>query len=675
MQSEVQRKIATLTKELKHYNYQYYVLANSQISDFDFDQKLKELEKLEKQYPEFKDPNSPTEKVGGDITDKFQTLPHRWPMLSLGNTYNVQELEDFDSRVRKVVGDQVQYVCELKFDGLSISLTYENGELKQALTRGDGTQGDLVTSNVKTIAHIPLKINSQGAPEIFEIRGEIFMHKPAFNRLNKARAKQGLQQYANPRNFAAGTIKLQDSSQVAKRPLDCFLYFLYAEDREKLFATHWESLEALKKWGFHTNQEARLCSSLDEVIKFIEYWDIERHNLSYEIDGIVIKVNSYNQQEELGFTAKFPRWAISYKFQSERAETKLEKVTYQVGRTGAVTPVANLQPVILAGTTVKRASLHNANELLRLDLHEGDAVFIEKGGEIIPKVVGVNKERRNQNAIPVKFPENCPECGTPLVRIEGEAIHYCPNELGCKPQIVGKLKHFIGRRMMDIQGIGEESIETFYELGLLKTYSDLYNLKDHKEKLITLEGYGEKSINTILTSLESSKKQAFEKLLFGLGIRFVGETVAKKIVEHLKTIEAIAGATVEELETIPDVGIRIAESVYNYFKDPIHTQEIEKLKGQGLPMAIVQTEDNKLISDALAHKTFVISGVFEKYSRDEIKSLIQANGGRIVSGISGKLNYLVAGDKMGQSKLAKAEKLNIPIISEEELLKMIENNS
>lgn len=669
MSLDIQEKIATLTRELNEYNYQYYVLANSIISDYDFDQKLKELEALENQYPEYKDPNSPTGKVGGDITSKFETARHRWPMLSLSNTYNEEELREFDERIQKSMG-QVQYVCELKFDGLSISLTYEHGKLKQAVTRGDGVQGDVVTQNVKTIRNIPHQIKRSDYPENFEIRGEIFMHKAAFLRLNNERAENGEAIYANPRNFASGTIKLQDSREVAKRPLDCFLYFLYADNRNRLFDTHWESLQAVQSWGFPVCPHTKLCNNIDEVLDFVHYWDTERHHLSYDIDGIVIKVNDYAYQEELGFTAKSPRWATSFKFKAERAETILQKVTYQVGRTGAVTPVANLKPVLLAGTTVKRASLHNANEIERLDLHEGDTVFVEKGGEIIPKIMGINISMRPHDAQPIHYPLTCPECGTMLVRQEGEAVHYCPNEDECKPQIVGKLQHYIGRKMMDIQGLGNETIDTFYSLGLISKISDIYHLKDKRDELVHIERFGQKSIENMLTGIEQSKEKSFEKVLFALGIRHVGETVAKKLALYFKSLDNMKAASIEDLAAVPDIGIRIAESVFHYLKQENHLQELDRLRASGLNFEIEEQEVIRA-GDNLSGQTFLISGVFADYSREELTALIESHGGKMLSGISSKLNYLVAGDKMGPSKLQKAEKLKVPIISEQELLNLI----
>jgi len=672
MPVDIQAKIQELIRELNEYNYQYYVLAHPSISDYDFDQKLKELEALEAQYPEFRDPNSPTLKVGGDITHRFQTVRHKWPMMSLGNTYNEQELKDFDNRVRKIIGDQVQYVAELKFDGLSISISYENGKLVQAVTRGDGTQGDDVTNNVKTIRSIPHQLKKGDFPESFDIRGEIFMHKSAFLRLNKEREENAEQTYANPRNFASGTIKLQDSSEVAKRPLDCFLYFLYCNNRNKLFQNHWHSIEEVKSWGLPVCEHSKLCNSIEEVLEFVHYWDEARHQLSYEIDGIVIKVNDFGQQEELGFTAKSPRWAISYKFKAEQVETILKSISYQVGRTGAVTPVANLQPVLLAGTTVKRASLHNANEIARLGLHEHDTVYVEKGGEIIPKIIGANVSKRPEGAKPFEYPTTCPECGTVLVREEGEAVHYCPNEDGCKPQIVGKLQHFIGRKMMDIQGLGDETIETFYKLNLIRKISDIYNLNARKQELVGIERFGQKSIDNMLTGIEQSKNKPFEKVLFALGIRHIGETVAKKLAQHFKNIDALRSATIDEILSVQDIGLRIAESINQYLTNQEHWEEIEHLKRLGLQFEIEEKEV-VLAGHGLSGKTFLISGVFAEFSREELTHLIESHGGKMISSISSKLNYLVAGDKMGPSKLAKAEKLQVPIISETELLALINN--
>jgi len=664
----IREEMDALVAELNQHNYNYYVLAMPTIGDYEFDKKLKHLADLEKANPDFADPNSPTQRVGGDITKNFITVQHKYPMLSLGNTYNEQDLRDFDERIRKAIGDNFQYVCELKFDGLSISLTYENGKLVRAVTRGDGTKGDDVTNNVKTIHTIPHQIKTEKAPEHFEIRGEIFMHKAAFLRLNAAREELGEIPYANPRNFASGTIKMQDSKEVAKRPLDGFIYFLYTDKNE--FKNHWDSLNAVKDWGFHVCEHNRLVNNIDDVLAFIHHWETERFKLSYDIDGIVIKVNSYAQQQELGFTAKSPRWAISYKYKAAEVETVLDKVTYQVGRTGAVTPVANLKPVLLAGTTVKRATLHNANEIERLDLHEGDTVYVEKGGEIIPKIIKVNLDKRIAGSSKVHYLHNCPECGTELIRKEGEAVHYCPNDEGCPPQIVGKIQHFIGRKAMNIDGLGDETIETFYKRSLINHISDLYTLHQKADQLKGIERFGERSIENMLAGIEKSKEMPFEKVLFGLGIRYVGETVAKKLAAGVKNIDKLSTATVEELIAIDEIGQRIAESIVEYFSNPEHLRQIELLKLAGLAFEI-EEKVITLDSDTLIGKTFVISGVFEQYSRDELKDLIEANGGKILSSISAKLNFLVAGDNMGPSKLEKATKLNIPIISDTELLAMI----
>lgn len=664
----IKEKIDALVTELNQHSYNYYVLAMPTIGDYEFDQKLEELARLEKEYPELLDPNSPTQKVGGEITKTFVTVKHKWPMLSLGNTYSENDLRDFDERIRKAIGTDFNYVCELKFDGLSISLTYQNGQLLRAVTRGDGTQGDDVTTNIKTIQTIPHFLTENKIPEIFEIRGEIFMHRAAFERLNKEREELGEQTYANPRNFAAGTVKMQDSRAVRKRPLDCFLYGLYTE--KQIFKTHWESLNAVKEWGFNTSKHTKLVNNMDEVLNFIHYWEQERFQLSYDIDGIVIKVNSYAQQQELGFTAKSPRWAISYKYKAEEVQTELENVTYQVGRTGAVTPVANLKPVFLAGTTVKRATLHNADEIIRLDLHQHDTVYVEKGGEIIPKIIKVNTQLRNPAAPRIAYIENCPECHTPLIRKEGEAAHYCPNDEGCPPQIVGKIQHFVGRKAMNIDGIGDETIENFYQRGLIRHIADLYTLAEKSEQLKTIERFGEKSIENMLKGIANSKNMPFEKVLFGLGIRYVGETVAKKIAFAIKNIDNLMMANHEQLIAIDEIGDRIAESIIEYFNNPQHVQQITLLKQAGLQFEAEETPI-LLKSQNLDGKTFLISGVFENYNRDELKKIIEENGGKMLSSISAKLNYLVAGDNMGPAKLEKAKKLNIPIINDVELIALI----
>ncbi|MGV8877810.1 MAG: NAD-dependent DNA ligase LigA [Sphingobacteriaceae bacterium] len=666
--ASAKQQIEVLTAELRKHNYNYYVLAQPTIDDFDFDQKLQQLAALEQAFPEFADPESPTKKVGGEITKNFKTVKHQWPMLSLGNTYNEQDLLDFDQRVRKSIGDDFEYVCELKFDGLSISLTYENGKLTRAVTRGDGIQGDEVTNNVKTIHAIPHQLKKDDFPNRFDIRGEIFMHRKAFERLNDLRMAKEEVAYANPRNFASGTIKLQDSSEVARRPLDCFLYFLYTD--KPIYKTHWESLEAVKSWGFPVCEHTALCTSIKEVLDFIQDWETKRFDLSYDIDGIVLKVNSFAQQEELGYTAKSPRWAISYKYKAQQVETILETVTYQVGRTGAITPVANLKPVFLAGTTVKRATLHNANEIIRLDLHEGDTVFVEKGGEIIPKVISVNLAKRKGNARPVQYLTNCPQCGTLLIRKEGEAVHFCTNDEGCPPQIVGKMQHFISRKAMNIDGLGSETIETLYQNGILRHISDIYELEERSNQLKQLDRFGERSINNMLEGVEQSKKMPFEKVLFGLGIRYVGETVAKKLAAHFKSVDALQNASFEALIQVDEIGERIAQSLLDYFNVESHIDQINKLKAKGLQFTSQEIKV-ELKGDKLVGKTFIISGVFENFSREELKTLIEQHGGKILSSISPKLNYLVAGDQMGPAKLEKAQKLNIPLLSDRDLLKMI----
>ena len=667
--AEAKNRIEAITSEIKQHNYNYYVLAMPTISDFDFDKILEELIALEKQFPELIDPDSPTQQVGGYITKEFVTIKHKWPMLSLGNTYSEQELLDFDQRIRKAIGDNFEYVCELKFDGLSMSLTYEEGKLIRAVTRGDGVQGDEVTTNVKTITTIPKRLHPGNYPDHFEIRGEVFMHLKAFERLNAERIENGELPYANPRNFASGTVKLQDSAEVARRPLDCFLYFLYTD--KNIYKTHWDSLQAVKSWGFHVNDNTRLCSDINGVFEFIKEWDKQRFALSYDIDGIVIKVNSFAQQQELGFTAKSPRWAIAYKYKAAEAETELMSVSYQVGRTGAVTPVANLKPVLLAGTTVKRATLHNADEIeVRLKLHEGDWVYVEKGGEIIPKITGVNLDKRKPAAPAIKYITHCPACGTLLERKEGEAAYYCSNEDGCPPQIVGKMQHFIDRKAMNIDGLGDETIETLHKNGFISHISDLYTLKDHADDLKKMDRFGEKSINNMLDGIEKSKEMPFDKVLFGLGIRYVGATVAKKLAAHFKNVDRLAAASLEELMAAEEIGERIALSIQEYFTNEEHKAEIEKLKTAGLQF-VTEEKEVLLAGDALSGKTFIISGVFEKYSRDELTNIIEQNGGKIVSSISAKLNYLVAGENMGPAKLEKAQKLNIPIINDDQLIEMI----
>lgn len=687
---EAKIRIDFLTQQIQKHNYNYYILSQPIISDYDFDMLLKELEELEKNFPLLANQNSPTQKVGGEITKEFKQVIHKYPMLSLGNTYSEQDLMDFDERVRKTIGDAVEYVCELKFDGLAISITYQNGKLLRAVTRGDGVQGDDVTANVKTIQSIPHQLKQGNYPDLFEIRGEIFMHRKTFERLNAAYKKElenkGYDEneikerlYKNPRNFASGTLKMQDSAEVAKRPLDCFLYFVYSDNA--ISDTHFNSLLAAEKWGFPVNKDFKKCSSIQEVMEFIHFYDKQRDKLTYDIDGVVIKVNSYAQQQELGFTAKNPRWAIAYKYKAQSALTLLEKITYQVGRTGAITPVANLTPVELAGTTVKRASLYNADEIERLNLHENDWVYVEKGGEIIPKVTGVELSKRSPNALPINYITECPECFTPLIRKDGEAIHYCPNEQNCKPQIIGKIQHFIGRKAMNIEGLGEETIAGLFNAGLIKNYADLYTLtyeqilglkifsfNDDKQS-ITQRTLQAKTAQNIINGINQSKEVPFARVLFALGIRMVGETVAKKLAVHFGSIDAIANATKEQIADIYEIGEKIAENVTLFFADAANKQICEVLKTQGLQMEIIE-EKGIVRTNRLEGKSFLVSGVFS-ISRDELKKKIELNGGRNVSSISKSLNYLIAGDKMGPEKLKKATDLQIPIITEEEFMQWI----
>ena len=662
--AEVQAKIQALSAELKEHNYRYYVLAEPSISDHQFDIKLKELEALEKQYPEFTLADSPTQHVGGSLLEEFKTVPHKRRMLSLGNTYSEEELLEFDERVRKSLGiAEVEYVCELKIDGLAISLFYENGQLSQAITRGDGFQGDDVTENVKTIRSVKQQLHGN-YPASFEIRGEIFMHRKGFEKLNAQRAEHGEAQYANPRNVASGSLKIKDPKEVAKRPLDITLYHFLADSNP--FASHSESLQNAHQWGIKTAEHSQTCPNIQAVFQYLNHWNEARHHLGYDTDGVVIKVNSFRYQEELGFTAKVPRWAIAYKFQTETASSTLLGITYQVGRTGAITPVAELQPVQLLGTTVKRASLHNANEIERLDVRVGDAVFVEKGGEIIPKIVGVDFSRRNPNSVPHPYITHCPECNTQLQRKEGEAQHYCPNIDECPPQAIGKIEHFVGRKAMDIQSIGAEMAETLYAAGLVKDLPDLYTLTF--EQVLALDRVGEKTATNLIQGIAESKKQPFERVLFGLGIRYVGETVAKKLAAGMGNIDNLMAASAELLIGIDEIGERIAESVVQYFSDPKHIIGIESMKTAGLIFTAIEKES---LGDGLAGKTLVISGVFAKHSRDEIKALIEAHGGKVGSGVTGKTDFLVAGDGIGPSKLEKATQLGVQIISEDQFLELL----
>ncbi|MDX1904452.1 MAG: NAD-dependent DNA ligase LigA [Thermonemataceae bacterium] len=667
--TEIQERIQELTEKINHYNELYYQKHISEISDYEFDMLLEELNKLEALYPSYRLPYSPTLRVGGDISKEFAAIKHRYPMLSLGNTYSEAELRDFDERVKKILNspNPVEYICELKFDGVSMSLIYENGLLKQGITRGDGTQGDDVSNNIKTIRSIPLKLSQQGYPDFFEVRGEVYLSKENFEKLNREREDIGETLYANPRNTASGTIKLQDSAEVARRKLDFFAYFLLGEKLP--YQKHSEALNALENWGFPVSPTYSLCGSIEEVLTYITEWEHKRHTLPVETDGVVIKVNRYDLQEELGFTAKSPRWAIAFKYKAETAQTVLKSVTYQVGRTGAITPVAELQPVLLAGTTVKRASLHNANEIERLGLRIGDTVFVEKGGEIIPKITGIELSKRPKDSLPFSFIAFCPECNSSLVRKENEALHYCPNERACPPQIKGKIEHFVQRKAMDISSLGEKIIEQLFREKLIQNIADLYELR--QEQLENLERMGEKSATKILKNIEESKNIPFERVLFALGIRFVGATIAKKLAEYFQNIDNLSKANFEMLVQVPEIGEKIAYSVEDYFKDPDNQTIINKLQNAGLQL---KTQEKDVIrkGNALEGKTFVVSGVFSRFSREEIQAEIEAQGGKILSGVSGKLDFLVAGDKMGPSKLEKAQKLGVKIISEDEFLKMIE---
>ena len=667
---EAQARISELTKVLHQHNYNYYQLDRPTISGYDFDMLLKELQELEETFPQFADELSPTKRVGGQITKKFETVIHKYPMLSLGNSYNREDLTDFDERVQKLAGRAVEYVCELKYDGVAIGITYVNGKLRRAVTRGDGSKGDDITANVKTIRSIPLQLQGEDFPKEFEIRGEIFYPLSVFQRINEEREEEGEATLANPRNAASGTLKMQDSSVVAQRTLDSYLYYVLGDNLP--METHFESLNNARKWGFKAPPKEKnmiaKCNSIDEIFEFIDYWENNRHQLDFEIDGIVIKVNDYHLQEELGYTAKSPRWAIAYKYKTAQAKTKLEEITYQVGRTGAITPVANLTPVLLAGTTVKRASLHNADQIEKLDVRVGDIVLVEKGGEIIPKIVGVDIDQRPADSQPHQYITACPECGTELRRLEGEAQHYCPNEWACPPQIKGKMAHFISRKAMDIDGLGEETIQQLYESGLIKNISDIYDLT--VEQLLPLERMAEKSANNLVDGVEASKKIPFERVLFAIGIRFVGETVAKKLAKGLKNIENIQNATIEELVAIDEIGEKIAESVHHFFAEEKNRELIKKLKEKGLQFEIVETESTQA-SDKFEGQTFVVSGVFEKFSRDELKQAIEDHGGKNVGSISAKTNYLIAGDKMGPAKKEKAEKLGVTIISEDDFIEMV----
>jgi DNA ligase (NAD+) len=663
-----QEKIQKLADEIRKLNHAYYVDNESVVTDFEFDSMLKELQDLEQEFPELSDPNSPTKRVGGDITKKFKSVVHRFPMLSLSNTYSEEEIVEWETRIKKLVEGTIDYVCELKYDGVAIGIRYENGQLTQAVTRGDGTKGEEVSTNVKTIRTVPLQLNGN-FPQDFEIRGEIFFPLENFVKINEARLELGEPVFANPRNSASGTLKSQDSKVVADRGLDCLLYGVYGADLP--LEGHYESVLKTKEWGFKIPSAEKnyitKVNSIDGIMDFIHYWDKKRSELPFEIDGVVIKVNDYNMQNELGFTAKSPRWAIAYKFKTERVSTELETVTYQVGRTGAITPVANLTAVNLGGTAVRRASLHNAYQIAKLDLHQNDTVFVEKGGEIIPKIVGVDLKLRKSDE-KVKFLDNCPECDTPLIRKEGEAQHFCPNELGCPPQIKGRIEHFIGRRAMDIEGIGAETVDAMVNLGLIQTAADLYSLTF--DKVVELERMADKSADNLIKGIEKSKENPFEKVLFGIGIRYVGETVAKKLAKRFKSMENLSKASYDELVSTDEIGEVIAISVQNFFLEEKNVAFVNQLKEAGLKLEI---EEQELASAALEGKIFVVSGVFQNFSRDELKATIESNGGKIGSSISKKTTFVVAGENMGPAKLLKASDLGIQIIDEDTLIKMLEN--
>ncbi len=684
---EAKAKILELSKIIENHNYNYYILARPSISDFDFDMLLNELIELEKQFPDLILPDSPTQRVGGDLTKEFKTVKHRYPMLSLSNSYNIEEVKDFISRIKKIIEEDVEFVCELKFDGVSISLTYENGLFVKAVTRGDGTQGDDVTTNIKTIHSIPLRLKGN-YPDFFEMRGEVIMPHKSFNNINAEREDLGLQPFANPRNAAAGTIKLQDSKEVAKRKLDAFCYFMMMDDDKMIFNTHYESLAAAKQWGFNVSNFMAICNDVDDIEEFINYWDEKRKELPFDIDGIVIKVNNFKQREILGFTAKSPRWAIAYKFKAEEAHTKLLSVDFQVGRHGTITPVANLEPVQLAGTIVKRATLHNADFIEQLDLHYDDIVSVEKGGEIIPKITSVDLKSRKDNSSKVNFIEHCPECGTKLIKAEGETAWYCPNTLGCPPQIKGRIEHFISRKAMNIESLGEGKVEVLFDNDLIKDYSDLYNLTydnlfglekiivvddENQENTIRKVSFKEKTANNIIDAIEKSKSVPFARVLFALGIKYVGETTAKLIAKAMGSIDNIINASLEELTDIEEVGEKIALSIKEFFADERNINIINKLRESGLQFEQEEKEVNE--NQVLSGMSIVVSGVFNTMSRDEIKQLIEDLGGKNVSSISKKTSFVVAGDKMGPEKRKKAESLEIEIKSEEDFLKMIGNTT
>jgi DNA ligase (NAD+) len=663
---DIQKIIQDLRDELNQHNHNYYVLDKPIISDFEFDQKLKQLETLEKQHPEFFDENSPTQRVGGTITKNFKTIAHDYRMYSLDNSYSKEDLIDWENRIQKVLGNvNLEYTCELKYDGASISITYENGKLKRALTRGDGFQGDDVTNNIKTIKSIPLQLKGN-YPSRFDIRGEVILPFEGFEKMNQELIEIGETPYSNPRNTASGSLKLQDSSEVAKRPLECLMYFIVGTNLS--ISSQFESLEVARKWGFKVPNESKLVNNLQEVFEYINYWDIHRHNLPYETDGVVIKVNSFQHQDELGFTAKSPRWAMAYKFKSEQVSTRLNSISYQVGRTGSITPVANLEPVQLAGTVVKRASLHNADQVEKLDIRVGDTVFVEKGGEIIPKIIAVDFDKRPSNLVSIKYITHCPECQTELVRTEGEANHYCPNFYGCPPQIVGRIQHYISRKAMDIEGLGGETVTLLYNNGVVINYADLYELR--VEQILPLDRMAQKSAENLIKGVLKSKEIPFERVLYALGIRYVGETVAKKLAKHYKNIDALQQATLIDLILVDEIGEKIAQSVIEFFKNNENIKIIERLKSYGVQFEIVEVL-NMNATDKLSGQTFVVSGVFQKFSREDLKKAIEENGGKVGSSISSKTDYVIAGENMGPAKLEKASNLKIKIITEDEFMELL----
>ena len=665
---DIQNTIQDLRDELNQHNHNYYVLDTPTISDFEFDQKLKQLQELENQHPEFYDDNSPTQRVGGTITKNFNTVVHDYRMYSLENSYSKEDLIDWENRIQKVLGNvTLQYTCELKYDGASISITYENGKLNRAVTRGDGFQGDDVTNNIKTIKSIPLKLKGK-YPERFDIRGEIILPFEGFEKMNQELIEIGETPYSNPRNTASGSLKLQDSSEVAKRPLECLLYFIVGNNLT--IESQYEGLETARNWGFKVPKEAKLAKNLEEVFDYINYWDTHRHHLPYETDGVVIKVNDFHQQDELGYTAKSPRWAMAYKFKAEQVSTVLNSISYQVGRTGSITPVANLQPVQLAGTIVKRASLHNADQIEKLDIRIGDTVFVEKGGEIIPKIIGVDLTKRPTNSERTIYITHCPECNSKLIRTEGEANHYCQNFYGCPPQIIGRIQHYISRKAMDIEGLGGETVALLFNNGLVNDYADLYELT--VEQILPLERMAQKSAENLVNGVHKSKEIPFERVLYAIGIRYVGETVAKKLAKHYKSIVALQKAPLMDLILVDEIGEKIAQSVIEFFENQENVKIIERLKQFGIQLELVE-KFNPNATEKLAGKTFVVSGVFEKFSRDDLKKAIEDNGGKVGSSISAKTDFVIAGDNMGPAKLEKANQLKIAIISENDFLEMITN--